>query len=553
MKRLIKYLFALVLLVSVSACAKAQPTWQEQYDLGIRYLSEGNYKEAIIAFTAVIEIDPKQAPAYVGRANAYIGLGETEENLSAAQADYEQAIKLEETNADAYLGLADVYIRQGDYVKALETLKDALTKTGNNQSIADKIQEIENGSATDSSGNLRWKRNEVEKGSEAYEDLEFFLNNIFYGGLSEYDFRNVNTKIDDAKGYKRNILEAILYDPLYYAGPVNGKDFWDSESDWNQSDPQGKWFAYASKSCEDVDWVLEQIFNCSASDIASLKETLIEHKDDEMTPYILDGRYYNGMFGVGGGFQEAVITDIIPYVNYYFVTYEMRPSEGEEAWGNTISGPFFAVVERKTINDREYWSVYYHCSLEDGRTLSLPTGEISFQDKRVWKRAYMSYLQDNLSSELADAEFQLIYIDDNDIPELWICYPTTASGGLVCTFDGENVQEVYISEYGTLSYIERSGYFYSSGGHMDVYWDGVFQLKDGRFTEVAHGDFGAEDNTNVQFGENGPIYQYVWNGQSVSETEYQQELKDSFDLASAHNILDEPIISFSELQQSLID
>lgn len=88
---------------------------------------------------------------------------------------------------------------------------------------------------------------------------------------------------------------------------------------------------------------------------------------------------------------------------------------------------------------------------------------------------------------------------------------------------------------------------------MDVYWDGVFQLKDGRFTEVAHGDFGAEDNANVQFDENGPIYQYVWKGQSVSETEYQQELRDSFDLASAHDILDGPIISFSELQQSLID
>lgn len=30
-------------------------TWQEQYDLGLRYLSEGNYEEAIIAFTAAIE------------------------------------------------------------------------------------------------------------------------------------------------------------------------------------------------------------------------------------------------------------------------------------------------------------------------------------------------------------------------------------------------------------------------------------------------------------------------------------------------------------------
>lgn len=38
--------------------------WQEQYDLGVRYLNDGNYEEAIIAFTAAIEIDPKKPQAY---------------------------------------------------------------------------------------------------------------------------------------------------------------------------------------------------------------------------------------------------------------------------------------------------------------------------------------------------------------------------------------------------------------------------------------------------------------------------------------------------------
>ena len=119
------------------------PTWQEQYDLGMRYLSEGNYTEAIIAFTAAIEIDPKQAPSYVGRGQAYILSGETEENLTAAQADYEKAIELDETNPDAYLGLADVYVRRGDYEKALEILRGGFEKTNNDQTIADKIADIE--------------------------------------------------------------------------------------------------------------------------------------------------------------------------------------------------------------------------------------------------------------------------------------------------------------------------------------------------------------------------------------------------------------------------
>lgn len=50
-------------------------TWQDQYDLGIRYLSEGNYAEAIIAFTAAIDIDPKNSTAYLGRAQATVFSG----------------------------------------------------------------------------------------------------------------------------------------------------------------------------------------------------------------------------------------------------------------------------------------------------------------------------------------------------------------------------------------------------------------------------------------------------------------------------------------------
>ena len=50
--------------------------WQEKYDLGVRYLSEGNYQEAILAFEAAIEIDPKRAEAYLGLADVYAATGD---------------------------------------------------------------------------------------------------------------------------------------------------------------------------------------------------------------------------------------------------------------------------------------------------------------------------------------------------------------------------------------------------------------------------------------------------------------------------------------------
>lgn len=78
MKRILFIIVLVIMLHAMSACSYSgnTSTWQEQYNLGVRYLSGGNYEEAIIAFTVAIEIDPKQAPTYVGLADAYISVGD---------------------------------------------------------------------------------------------------------------------------------------------------------------------------------------------------------------------------------------------------------------------------------------------------------------------------------------------------------------------------------------------------------------------------------------------------------------------------------------------
>ena len=81
MKQNIILFLALVLALSLCACGQKTenaPTWKEQYDLGVRYLSEGNYEQAILAFEAAIEIDPKQVDAYIALAEVYTAQGDTE-------------------------------------------------------------------------------------------------------------------------------------------------------------------------------------------------------------------------------------------------------------------------------------------------------------------------------------------------------------------------------------------------------------------------------------------------------------------------------------------
>lgn len=86
MRRICAMLLAMLMLLT--ACAKPA-TYQEQYDLGVRYLSEGRYEEAVLAFTAAIEIDPTQEAAYVSMAEAYWAQGEDDLALEILNRGYQ--------------------------------------------------------------------------------------------------------------------------------------------------------------------------------------------------------------------------------------------------------------------------------------------------------------------------------------------------------------------------------------------------------------------------------------------------------------------------------
>jgi len=132
MKRIISSVFIVLIVVILCSCGAKNLTWQEQYDLGVRYLSEGNYEEAIIAFTAAIEIDPKQALAYIGRGDAYSAQTDTE-NLTLALSDYELAINIDTTLVDVYLKAAKICEELGNKNQAIAILEDGIAETDDEQ------------------------------------------------------------------------------------------------------------------------------------------------------------------------------------------------------------------------------------------------------------------------------------------------------------------------------------------------------------------------------------------------------------------------------------
>ena len=107
--KLLKFLCGMLLVALLfTACTSKAAKAVEKVELGQKYLTELNYTEAVASFTEAIGLDPENIPAYMGRAEAYVGLKQYDD----AKADYTTAIeKTEEqpyTQAEAYIGRAEV-------------------------------------------------------------------------------------------------------------------------------------------------------------------------------------------------------------------------------------------------------------------------------------------------------------------------------------------------------------------------------------------------------------------------------------------------------------
>lgn len=88
-KLLLPFLF--IIAVSLISCSQNQEAkWREQYELGVRYLSEGNYEEAIIAFSAAIEIDSERAEAYFSLAEVYVETGDMQTAILILKQGYDE-------------------------------------------------------------------------------------------------------------------------------------------------------------------------------------------------------------------------------------------------------------------------------------------------------------------------------------------------------------------------------------------------------------------------------------------------------------------------------
>ena len=110
-KRKLLHLVAAVLLavLLLTACASGASKAADKIELGQKYLTELNYTEAVASFTEAIRLDPDNIQAYMGRAEAYLALGEYEKALEDYRFVSQKTEEMPYTRAISYMGQAEVY------------------------------------------------------------------------------------------------------------------------------------------------------------------------------------------------------------------------------------------------------------------------------------------------------------------------------------------------------------------------------------------------------------------------------------------------------------
>lgn len=143
--------------------------------------------------------------------------------------------------------------------------------------------------------------------------------------------------------------------------------------------------------------------------------------------------------------------------------------------------------------------------------------------------------------------FSLIYVDDDEIPELVMHGLYENSGMLIFTVDEDGSVNGLLSERrASFSYAEQGNLLVSHSGVSGYYWDRIYAIEDGDWALLAEGEYSRDEADP-----SGDSYLYRWDGSELSEEEYQSALSRYTDGVTLTNSTIDGDYTLSELQDFL--
>ena len=163
-------------------------------------------------------------------------------------------------------------------------------------------------------------------------------------------------------------------------------------------------------------------------------------------------------------------------------------------------------------------------------------------DKSAWRAAYLEILEANKHCR----SFALVYVDDNDVPELYIMGISEAEGDRIFSYlDGE-VTTLQLGRTGGGKYIERGGMIANENGNMGRYYTDVFELAWYGFSRTLHGATIVRYNFETGKDE----YSYSIMDEDVSEETFYALVHAEFNFSRAVKFTDSAV-SYEAVKQQL--
>ena len=132
--------------------------------------------------------------------------------------------------------------------------------------------------------------------------------------------------------------------------------------------------------------------------------------------------------------------------------------------------------------------------------------------------------------------YSLIYVDDDDIPELFFFTGSMAGGEVIVSFYDGSVRAMNRERSG-MKYIEHGGLLYNGNGNTGFYPCNIYMLEKGVFSEIGTGWYAEYSD------EEGSLrYEYFWEGKAVTEAEFEAHIDELIDREKCV----EPSVMYSE-------
>jgi len=167
-----------------------------------------------------------------------------------------------------------------------------------------------------------------------------------------------------------------------------------------------------------------------------------------------------------------------------------------------------------------------------------------------WKVAYLKFLDDDVKYNSDRCDYSLVFVDSDNIPELFISGPDSASGERLCSYKNGQLVCQQLRRTGGSRYIPAAGLVYNHQGNMDNYSTDVYHLTDSGFVNLFHG---TNENRRYQtLDTNGEVTikavtLYYIDGKEVTEEEHDAEVAKYFDYSKSKSFFrDGPVVSVDQ-------